>query len=843
MRKLIFAFALSLFLTISQIPASFAVCDPPLPGDTNHDCKVALVDDALMAGNWLAVEALVPGVIEQWTARKQDELDRHGIDDEARDIAVDADGNVYVTGIRYNEEGEYDLDYLTVKYDADGNEVWAAGYDGYTSNGLELAEVVAVDSAGNSYVTGYGGPDVNLIGDYDYLTIKYNADGNQAWVARYDGDAHGRDFAYGLVVDDDGNVYVTGESTGVEGTKDYATVKYDPNGNQLWAARFDATSLTDQSHSYWQARDDANNLYMFDAIVDPCYVDYWYLYTKYRHEINKYSYKGLPLWKTEYEGPDDETGFRANDWDLDGPGNIYVTGYQAADVNSFDANYDYVTCKYNADGNQVWVASYNGDGNDLDFAHGVASDSQGNVYVTGDSIGTDGFEDFATVKYDADGNEVWVVRYDMEDGAGAFGHAVAVDSNDNIYVMGEGYGRVYVTGSSYGHGWIHKYVLIKYDTDGSQLWVVERNWPGGFYDFTGDMDDDGNISMAGAKDETDNDCNGVVVTHEPDGNEVSVVAISYCGADANITGVMTDDTAQAIAVDGDGNVYVTGESYGHAFYIDSNSNFSFETIAQQVTVKYDSAGNEVSVMSRDLSDTEFIDEDDNIYDYDYIEFIGIDSNSSTYVTGSYFVMSIDCEYGDCEYGCEEELDPHEARENDSNPIYVTISYDANGNEAWAVEYEYKCIDRYILEDIAISSDGYIYATGYIAIEDPFRNNDYVTVKYARIDSEHLPSRHPDYVHAGDEIWRIRYDSSIPDERPFEDYARAIAIDDANNVYVTGTSTSEESEYPYIYYDYATIKYSQGDVCGAEIDGDFNNDCEVGLDDLEIMVVNWLGGGL
>jgi hypothetical protein len=93
---------------------------------------------------------------------------------------------------------------------------------------------MALDSAGNVYVTGAGGG--NGIYETDYATIKFGADGSLLWVATYNGpiNGDGSDTAYAIALDDSGNVYVTGGSSGFE---DYATIKYDAAGNELWVAR------------------------------------------------------------------------------------------------------------------------------------------------------------------------------------------------------------------------------------------------------------------------------------------------------------------------------------------------------------------------------------------------------------------------------------------------------------------------------------------------------------------------------------------------------------------------------------------------------------------------------
>ncbi len=72
-------------------------------------------------------------------------------------------------------------------------------------------------------MTGYSHGGVT---DYDYATLKYDsATGNQIWLMRYDG-GYGFDRANAIALDAAGNVYVTGQSDDIISFMDYATIKY-----------------------------------------------------------------------------------------------------------------------------------------------------------------------------------------------------------------------------------------------------------------------------------------------------------------------------------------------------------------------------------------------------------------------------------------------------------------------------------------------------------------------------------------------------------------------------------------------------------------------------------------
>jgi hypothetical protein len=131
----------------------------------------------------------------------------------------------------------HNVDYATVRYSPDGIELFSKTYDG--SGHLDYAFAVRTDAEGYAYVIGASQGDSTR---FDYFTIKYDLDGGIIWDASYD-NIKKNDMAYDLAVDDSGYVYVTGASKGDLGGEpsnyDFATVKYNPSGYEMWHSRTD----------------------------------------------------------------------------------------------------------------------------------------------------------------------------------------------------------------------------------------------------------------------------------------------------------------------------------------------------------------------------------------------------------------------------------------------------------------------------------------------------------------------------------------------------------------------------------------------------------------------------
>jgi uncharacterized delta-60 repeat protein len=356
--------------------------------------------------------------------------DAVGKNDQATAMVLDDAGNIYVTGSSQLESGGWD--YLTLKYDSNGTPLWARRFNG-SAGGDDFASAIAVDSKGNVFVTG---KSRNASTNYQYATVKYDKAGSQLWVQTYVGPAATEDDANSLAVDTDGSVYVTGQSKGVGSDFDYATIKYSANGNQLWVARYDGpNSSVDQAIKV--VVDSVKNVYVTGASRGPA--------TNFDYATLKYSPAGVQLWAARYNGSAGRND-KATDLALDANGNVFVTG--SSEVTA--GHSDYATIKYSPDGIQLWAQRY--DAGDDDDANALALDANGDVYVTGQSKGSSTSYDFATVKYlGADGTQAWVTRFDSGNGNKDTAIALALDTQFNVYVAGQAFDHL-------------DYTLIKYAT-------------------------------------------------------------------------------------------------------------------------------------------------------------------------------------------------------------------------------------------------------------------------------------------------------------------------------------------------------------------------------------------
>jgi hypothetical protein len=379
-------------------------------------------------------------------------------DDYIEGMAVDKDGNVIIIGRiqTLNENSNYG----TVKYNAQGVQQWVATYNGPGTNSIDFPTAAAVDKQGNIYVTGFS-EATGVLTD-DYCTIKYSPQGVQEWVRRYNGAANGVDDANAIVVDNAGNIIVTGGSIGLSNNLDIVTIKYKPNGDTVWISNFNGNGNAEDV-PYSIVCDKNDNIYItgfsvggtpafrrgfalsYDSsgaqrwmkyipgssisltrkiYVDTTYGDVYICgnYTPQNGDfylVAKYSNTGQEQWVKWYS----YLPGAIFDLVVDPAKNIYVTGH------GFFNFIDYCTVKFNSNGDTVWTRKYNGTANDYDKAYSIAIDKYQNLYVTGSSYNGSAY-DFVTIRYNSNGVQQWLKTYP---GGGSF---IFVNQQLNVFVSG-----------------------------------------------------------------------------------------------------------------------------------------------------------------------------------------------------------------------------------------------------------------------------------------------------------------------------------------------------------------------------------------------------------------------
>ncbi|MCH8316946.1 MAG: SBBP repeat-containing protein [Bacteroidetes bacterium] len=373
-----------------------------------------------------------------------------------------------------------------------------------------------------SYSTGLITTVLCFILQFSFLHFQSKA---QCWQWAVNSGGTGYEISVSIAVDNDGNSYITGEFDGTaifgndtivsEGFRNIFAAMLDSNGN-VFGAMGGIGSGTNIGTGI--AVDMNGNVYITGYFRDTVTFGSTQLISAGSADIFivKYDTAGNLLWAQRAGGTD---LIEAHDIAVDNAGNCYIIGdfYGTANfgvhvVTSTSAG-DVFTVKYDANGTALWAASCGS--NCEDIGTGITVDTLGNVYITGyfhcgfifNSIayGSAGIRDIFIAKYDPAGNPGWAST--GGGGANDFSQSIAVDADGNIYISGEFDSDTAIFGNislfnANNLGPRSDIFLVKYDTSGLEVWAKRAGSMGNDYSNDIAIDSDGNIYMTGTYKDT-----------------------------------------------------------------------------------------------------------------------------------------------------------------------------------------------------------------------------------------------------------------------------------------------------------------------------------------------------
>ena len=636
----------------------------------------------------------------------------------------------------------------------------------------------------------------------------------------------GYDSAYGVAVDTSGNIYVAGSTTsssmdfgnGVtltnRGNSDFFVVKYNSSGVAQWAKNPVLGSGTSSDYAYEVAVDSSGNVYVagyfnsttlgFGGVSND--VNLTYRGGSGDFFVVKYDSSGVAQWaKNPVSGSG--AGFDlGNSVFVDSNGNVYVVGYFGGSLGfggvSNDVNLtnqgsnDFFVVKYDSSGVAQGAKNpVSGSGTNADYARFVAVDSSGNVYVAGNfgsttlsfgGVSNDvnltyrgGGNDFFVVKYNSSGVAQWAKNPASGSGAGSdSAYGVAVDSSGNVYVAGSFAGSLGFGGVSNDVNLTNRgsddFFVVKYDSSGVAQWAKNPASGSGTNSESAQsvaVDSSGNVYVAGYFNSTTLGFGGV-------GNDVNLTN----RGDTDFFVVKYDSSGVAQWAKNPASGSGTNAERADSVVVDSSGNVYVAGSSNSTFVDF---GNGITLMTFQTQDF-FVAKynssgtaqwaqglaSEGGGSNDYAKSVAVDSSGNVYLVG--YSVSSSLNFGN-----------GVTLERRGNDDFFVVKYNSSGVAQWAkntvsgsgTSYEYAY-------GVAVDSSGNVYVAGYFSS---------TTLSFGGVSNDvNLTKR------GSDDFFVVKYDSSgvaqwaknpVSGSGASYEYAYGVAVDSGGNVYVAGYSDS------------------------------------------------------
>lgn len=434
----------------------------------------------------------------------------------AINMAIDSVNSVYIAGGKSS-------DLYTAKYDSNGVFSWQTSLNG-SGNGNDEAQAMGIDRFGNIYTAGY----LYSTTDYeDFALVKYRQNGDTAWKRTYHLSTYIRDTAKCMAIDNNGNIYVSGNNGA-----NIITLKYDSLGTLKWPASYYASTgspymmptsiLFDNNAVYVTGCAPATNINGVGG--------YDMIFLKYDATFGGLSWSKKNT-GTEPNYRDFGKGMSVH---KDAGGNYVVGGY----VQNAYTHSDFKLVKYDALGNTLYDITYDGPGTSSDISRSARMNSHGEIIVavaTQDSTMYNGtlnsnmrYNSVAYIKYDSLGNKVWENLVHFQSVFDIRANDMIIDGSDNLVSL--------VSNELAG---AEKMMLVKIDNSGALVWQKTYNLSG----------------FSGIEIKQDNSGNFIIGSKGSDG------LIAKCNSLGDTLWTMRNTsgygTMSDIDVDGSGNIYTS----------------------------------------------------------------------------------------------------------------------------------------------------------------------------------------------------------------------------------------------------------------------------------------------